>query len=114
MESCGHIRRCVANKIFKADPALRTAALTEVKKRMKPFCSAFSVFVYMSDDKVRQVIHICDDCIEYFARNQNFIFIPSEKYLTLIECHKKGEIHPESTRLLAPEDGCIASVYVKR
>ena len=94
IESTEAIREAVQH-IFTCFDQKRTSILDDIRKRMAKFHN-FSLFHYLTEVELRQIVHICDKCLKKIIDDKDFIFIETKIYLKLAEKAKKGKIHPDS------------------
>ena len=79
MRSTEAIRNCFIQIFFLADGDIRHDALSDVRCRFKKHY-VFSVYKFLEDDAHRQIVNICDDCIEKFISKIKFQFVGLEQY----------------------------------
>ena len=103
------VERAAVQDIFTCSNQKRVSILGDIWKKMAKF-HMFSLFHYIVEDELRQVVHICDKCLKKIIDDKDFIFIETKTYPELLEKVKEEKIHPDSFWLIAPNEGCIMSV----
>ena len=83
METTDVIRAAVQD-IFTCSNQKRVSILGHIWKRMAKFCM-FSLFCYIVEDELHQIVHICNKCLKKIIDDKDFIFIETKTYLELLE-----------------------------